>query len=250
MKTTNPTTIIRPSGNTGGAISESSGQTSLAPVPMIVQPVRQVAKIQPEVHIGFAIDRTGSSEPFARGIRRSVELILKPIEVKARVLRVHQLTYGDEDYGEQPILITDNGTVEQALTDNAGIVFAGGGDAPEHHLSGIHELVKIMGRLGDPRKSRGAIIACMTSETKPDREGMTPQSLGEKLKEYGLLFYAICEPYPFAEELAQAAGGLMFPITNEPDPAQMQRISAQLSASILATIAAGATRPLTVPVKG
>jgi len=250
MKTVTPLPVERASENASGAIIPASGQNALASSPMIVMPKRQHIKIQPEVHIGFAIDRTGSSGPFAQGIKQSVALILKPIQEKARLVRVWQQTHGDEDYDEHPILITDGGTVEQALADNARIVFEGGGDAPEHQLSGIHALVKIMGRVSDPRKSRGAIIACMTDDTKPDREGMMSRSLGEKIKEFGLLFYAICEPYPFAEELTEAAGGLMFPITNEPDPAQMQRISAQLSASILATVAAGATRPMTVPMKG
>jgi hypothetical protein len=247
MKTV-PLTLVHQPVNPAAA--PATGQTGLVPVSMIAQPVRKVMKVQPEVNIGFAIDATGSSGPFADGIQRSVAQILKPIGAKARSVRVYQMTYGDEDYDQSPVLITDGGTIEQALADNARIVFEGGGDAPEHHLSGVHALVKIMGRVSDPRKSRGAIIACMTSDTKPDREGMTPRTLGEKLKEFGLLFYAICEPYPFAEELVDAAGGLMFPITNEPDPAQMQKVAAQLSASILATIAAGATRPMTVPMKG
>jgi hypothetical protein len=221
-------------------------QTGIVPFQPIVQPVRPVNKIQAEVIIGIAKDITGSSGPFAEGTHRSTELILRGVSAKARAVRGYQVTYGDEDYGQRPVLITNDGTVEQVLADSARITYGGGGDEPEHHLSGIHELVRVVPWPTDPRKGRGAVVVFMTADTKPDASGMTARQLGKEIKARGLLCYLVCEPYPFAEEIVDAAQGLMFPITNNPDPAQMQRIAAQLSASILATVGAGATRPMTV----
>jgi len=246
------TTIVRTptqmaSTDNGGSTAPGGGtQTAIVPVQAIAQPVRRINKIQPEVVIGIGKDTTGSSGPFAEGTHRSTELILRAVSAKARSVRGYQLTWGDEDYGQHPTLITNDGTVEQVLADSARITYGGGGDAPEHHLSGIRELVNVVPWPTDPRKGRGAVVVFMTADTKPDARGMTARQLGENIKDRGLLFYLVGEPYPFATEIVDAAQGLMFPISNNPDPAQMQRIAAQLGASILATVGVGATRPMTV----
>jgi hypothetical protein len=57
----------------------------------------------------------------------------------------------------------------------------------------------------------------------------------------------VCEPTPTLHDLVKSAEGLMFRITNSPDPAELQRIAAQLAASIVATVASGGTVPMTVP---
>jgi hypothetical protein len=223
-------------------------QIGFMSAPAIIQPVRQVNRVQAEIVIGLAKDITGSSGPFAAGTHLSTELILKPIAAKARSLKVYQLTYGDEDCGQRPVLITNGDGVEQALADSAGISYGGGGDPPEHHISGLKALLNLVPWPVDTRKGRGAIIAFMTADTKPDAEGMTARQLGEEIRRRALLLYLVCEPYDFAKEVGRAAQGLLLPITNNPNPADMQRVAAQLSASILATVSAGATRPMTVAV--
>jgi hypothetical protein len=40
----------------------------------------------------------------------------------------------------------------------------------------------------------------------------------------------------------------MFRITNDPEPAEMQKIAAQMAASVVQTVASGGTVPLTVPL--
>jgi len=245
MKTI-PMTLVGRADEDHRAGATVAEQTGLVLASNIVQPIRRENKIQPEVIIGFGKDITGSSGPFADGTHRSTEQILAAVSAKARSVRAYQLTYGDEDYGQHPVLITNDGTVEQALADSARITYGGGGDEPEHHISGIRELVRVVPWPTDPRKGRGAVVVFMTADTKPDPSGMTARQLGEEIMTRGLLCYLICEPYPFAKEIIDAAQGLMFPITNNPDPAQMQQIAAQLSASILATVSAGATRPMTV----
>ena len=85
----------------------------------------------------------------------------------------------------------------------------------------------------------------MTADRKPARSGMTVQQLGEVIKQRGLLLYLVCEPMPTMRELIQAASGMMFAISNSPNPADLQRIAAQMSASIVASVAKGGTTPMT-----
>ncbi|EDL57290.1 hypothetical protein PM8797T_16760 [Gimesia maris DSM 8797] len=196
--------------------------------------------------MAITVDRTGSSQQFADGILKSVPLITDQIEAKARNLTVWLQSHGDEDYDQHPVLLTNGGTAVQAIKDLSHIVFAGGGDAPEHHLSGIEELANSVPWNADPQQARGALLALTTADSKPTGSGRSARELGEALRSRGLLLYLICEPAPQMKELCEGAGGLMFPICNDPDPKEMQKIAGQLSASIVQTIATGGTVPLPV----
>ncbi len=178
------------------------------------------------------------------GIRRSLPMIMEQIESKAKSLRVWLQTHGDEDFGQQPVLLTDGGTRSEAEADLGTVVFEGGGDPPEHHLNGIENLADMVPWTDDPQKARGALIAFLTAETKPSSSGRTPAEIGRDLNERGMLLYLVCQPTPSLNELCDAAGGLMFQITNSPSRSEMQRIAAQLSASILQMAAKSNTVPL------
>lgn len=57
------------------------------------------------------------------------------------------------------------------------------------------------------------------------------------------LLYLVCEPTPRLEELCTAANGLMFPISNDPRPRDLQKIAAQVAASVVLTVAKKGTIP-------
>lgn len=222
----------------GWAFSSSPQMTAIRPAGR--------PKIQMEVELACTVDRTGSSKRFAEGIRKSVPLILDSVQAKARWVKVWMRTHGDEDCGQQSVLLTDGGTPSQAIQDLGSIVFEGGGDPPEHHLSGIEDLLDQTPWKGDPQHARGALIAFLTADTKPARSGKTPRQLGEEIRNRGILFYLVCEPYPQLDELCQAAGGLLFRITNDPQPADLQKIAGQIAASVVYAAATGGTLPMTV----
>jgi hypothetical protein len=212
--------------------------------PSLVKPAAR-PKIQVEVDLGITVDRTGSSAPFSTGIPITLETILKQVAAKARSVRCWLQSHGDLDLGEQMVLHTDGGTPEQAIADIKQITYDGGGDPPEHHLDAIEHLVSTVPWIADPSRARGAILGFMTADTKPARSGVTARQLGEAIKQRGLLLYLVCEPMPALDELIRAASGMMFAISNAPNPTDLQRIAAQMSASILATVAKGGTTPMT-----
>ncbi len=216
-----------------------------APSMSVVRPAGR-PKLQVEVELACTVDRTGSSQHFAEGILKSFPMITSQIAGKARKVSVWLQSHGDEDFGQSPVLLTNGGTAEQAAKDLANVVFEGGGDAEEHHLSAIEVLANSVPWNSDPRKARGALLAFMTADSKPAGSGLSARELGESLRKRGLLLYLICEPTPQFQDLCDGAGGLMFPISNDPDPKEMQKIAGQLSASIVQTIAAGGTQPLAI----
>jgi len=200
------------------------------------------------VDLAVTIDRTGSSERFRTGIPLSLGIILKQVEAKARTVKCWIASHGDLDEGQDFIIHTDCGTPEQALTDVKKIcdtLLGGGGDEEEHHLDGIEALSNRVPWTADPSRGRGAIVAFMTADTKPAKSGISAAALGKQIKDRGILFYLVCEPTPTLRELASAAGGLVFQISNNPDPAELQKIGDQVSASIVATIGSGGTLPMT-----
>ena len=76
--------------------------------------------------------------------------------------------------------------------------------------------------------------------------GKSARELGQLIQQRGLLLYLVCEPTATLKELVDGAGGLMFEISNNPDPTELQKIAAQLAASIVATMSAGGTVQMTV----
>jgi hypothetical protein len=204
-------------------------------------------KIPCEVALAVTVDRTGSSKAFEKGIPLTAELVLKQVSGKARAVKVYVQTHGDLDLGENMVLHTDGGTPEQALKDIGSIAFGGGGDPPEHHLDAVENLLKTVPWTADPSRGRGAILAFTTADSKPCKSGLSARQLGEEVRKRGILLYLVCEPSLTLNELCNAAGGMMFPITNSPDPVELQKIASQLAASIVATVASGGTKPMVVP---
>ena len=212
----------------------------------IVRPATR-PKIQCEVDLATTVDRTGSSERFQMGIPKTYETIVNQVRAKARSVKCWLASHGDLDEGQDFIIHTDAGTPEQAIEDIKKITYGGGGDPPENHLDAIEELLKRVPWTADPSRARGAILAFMTADTKPAKSGISAAELGKQIKDKGILLYLVCEPTPTLQELAAAAEGLVFQITNNPDPAELQKIASQLAASIVATVASGGTVPMTVP---
>jgi len=209
----------------------------------IVKPAAR-PKVQSEIDLATTVDRTGSSERFKAGIPATYELIVRSLIPRARTLRCTVQSHGDLDDGQNMILHTEGGTPVQAIADVRQIAFEGGGDPPEHHLDAILNLLQTVPWTADPRRARGAILGFLTADTKPARAGVGPRELGVRIKSRGVLLYLVCEPTPALVELVEGAEGLLFEITNNPDPQELHKIAAQLAASIVATVSAGGTVPL------
>jgi len=221
-------------------------QVSLALAPPIVQPMRRLQKISASVLVAVLIDITGSTGKFAKGVPLAVKQILEAIAAKARETKVYVHTGGDLDCGQQCVLLCNGVSVPAAIAEVARLHYGGGGDEPETHADSVETVMTTTPWELDPRQWRNALIVFLTADSKPARSGITPRQLGAALKSRGMLVYLVAEDDPFARELAAAAEGLFFPISNDPDPVQMQQIAAGISQSILITAAGGATRPMTV----
>jgi hypothetical protein len=220
-----------------------NSQGSLAR-PSFVQPLPP-RKIPVQVDLGVTVDRTGSSAQFRTGIPVTLETVLKQVEGKAKSVQCWLQSHGDLDLNEQIVLHTDGGTVDQAIADIKQVTYGGGGDPPEHHLDAIEHLLSTVPWTADPRRTRSVVVAFMTADTKPARSGMTASQLGEMIKQRGVLLILVCEPTPTLYELKNAAGGIMFAISNAPDPNDLQRIAAQIAASITGGFGQGGTTPMT-----
>ena len=220
--------------------------TDLAP--SIIQPVRRVQKLSICALVALLIDITGSTRAYATGVPLIVTIILKLIAAKARETKVFVHTGGDLDYDQKCQLIANGVSPQAAIDEVAKLIYSGGGDDLETHTDSVETVVATTPWEPDARKWRNALIILLTADSKPSRSGITPRQLGIALKERGVLVYIVAEDYPFARELADAAEGLFFPISNDPNPADMQKIAEGISQSILITAASTATRPMTVPM--
>lgn len=202
-------------------------------------------KIQCELDLAVTVDRTGSSERFQTGIPKTYEMIVTQVAAKAREVRCFVGSHGDLDEGQEFCLHTDAGTPEQAIEDVRKIVYGGGGPPEENHLDAIETILNSVPWTADPARARGTIIGFLTADTKPAKSGVSAAELGKQIKDRGILLYLVCEPTPTLQELADAAEGLVFQITNDPDPTEMAKIAMKLAESIVVSVAAGSTVPMT-----
>lgn len=204
-------------------------------------------KIPVCVEFAQTVDRTGSSHAFATGILKASEKILRLIERQAQSIRVWLQTHGDEECGQLPVLLTDGGAVQNALADINSIIFEGGGDAEEHHLDAVEKLLQTVPWSDDPRRTRGVMTAFVTADSKPARSGRTPEAIGATIRDRGILFYVVGEDMTRMRALCDAAGGLFFEISNDPRPEDLERIAADVAASVVATMSCGKTIPIAAP---
>jgi len=200
-------------------------------------------RVPVKVQLAIEVDRTGSSGAFKAGIQNSVEIITEQVEKKASALVVWVGTHGDLDYDERWALLSDGKAGAQARRDVSGITYGGGGDVEEHHLDGIATLLETVPWDLSSGFSR-CLVAFLTADTKPARCGVTPRSLGASFKAKGVSLHLVCEATPALDELVAAACGLRFLISNNPSVSELQRVAAQVAASVVARTMAGGTKPL------
>jgi len=233
---------------TKNAVCPSCGfQLCTGLVPVIVQPVRRVQKLPASVLLALLIDITGSTGRFSEGVFQAVKMILDFHAPKIREMRVFLHTAGDLDYGQECTLVGNGVTAPEATTAVERLSFGGGGDEPETHLDSVQTVLNTTPWELD-RHWRNVLILFLTADSKPARSAVTARQLGEALRGRGIQLYVVAEDYPFARELSEAACGLFFSITNDPEPAQMQQIAVGISQTLLLTVASPATKPMTVPM--
>lgn len=190
------------------------------------------AKSFAELDFVVLVDRTGSSEAFKTGIPLTYEKIARAIAERVRDPKLYVYSHGDLDLGEETILHTDGGSIEQAIDDVRRIIFQGGGDPEETHTTAIEYVMRNVPWRNKSNSSRSALLVFLTDDTKPCRSGLTAKQLGEELKARRIQLYLVCQPTPTLKELVEAAGGLMFEISNSPDQKDLDVIANKLAASI------------------
>lgn len=212
----------------------------------VIQPSTR-PKLPVTVLVGLDVDITGSSGPFADGIRANIDLLARGIDAKAASSKWYVQTHGDEDDGQVPTLVVDGGPATDAVAAVRSLHFDGGGDPPEHHLNAIEHLASLLPAAAGTQQ-RTALVSFTTADTKPARSGRTPEDIGAELLKKQWIVCLVGEPGTQLDRLGRACNAFMFPISATPTPAEMKRVAEQVAASIVASLTRGSTRPLTQPV--
>jgi hypothetical protein len=191
----------------------------------------RAAKIPVHVQLGITLDRTGSSQAFASGMRKITQWVTEQVELKAASFAGWLASHGDLDEGQRFTIVSENATPAELAEAAQSIIFEGGGHPHEHHLDAIHDLFKSIPWSTDSQ-TRCAMLVLINAESKDHTGGMSPEKIGSLIKDQGILLYLVSSDTPKMRALVEAAEGLMFEISNHPDPSEIQRISADLAASL------------------
>ena len=196
----------------------------------------------------FLVDRTGSSDEFANGIKTMIRKTLETIEPRIETLRVSVVTYGDEDEGQHPEFLCQQVTSDESLEQVGGIVFSGGGLPRESHESAVEFAAENVPWAESRKEARNALVVFSTAETKPTKSGRSAKEIGEILGAKNVQFFCVVEPYPFHYDMCDGCNGLVFSISNDPDPSDIEKIGGQLAATLTASATSGTAAPATVTV--
>ena len=201
-------------------------------------------KIPAQVHVAILIDATGSSGPFAQGICRTSEHILRGVEAKAAKVVCTVQIHRDEDYGQMPCTLLSAGSVAEALDEIGRISFEGGGVAEETHAAAVLRALNSVAWIANSRMAHDAMVLMTSSESKPVA-GVSFSDIGKRIQQQGILFYHVGEPTPNLKAMTDAAKGMTIPLSNNPDAGECACVAAKCAASITASVSRGATVPVT-----
>jgi hypothetical protein len=199
------------------------------------------------VNLAATVDMTGSSGPFALGVRLTLATMFDEITKHSRSLKVWLAVHGDHDCCQEELLLSDGVTAAQALADLESVRFWGGNDAAEHHATAIERLFE---RTNWERDARKVIVALTTDDTKPAHSGRTLEQIGQLLHDAGVLFCLVGNRNPELTKLVQAAKGYSFELSNTPQLDELKHVGRLLGASISRTLTTHtATRPAPPPTR-
>lgn len=194
------------------------------------------------IEIGVLVDATGSSAAFSSGVPLAARLILSEVERQVGGISAFVQTHGDEDYGEYPSVVCQQADAHEASHAVATITYLGGGDAKETHLSAFEAAFRwFTKQRGDCRR---VMIAFVNADTKPARSQRTPEEIGLEARRLGLLIYLICEPTCSLNAFAEAARGMVVPISNNPSEELMLSIARRIAGSVTHSVSVRSLTPI------
>ncbi|MAT67961.1 MAG: hypothetical protein CMJ58_00375 [Planctomycetaceae bacterium] len=196
------------------------------------------------VELAILIDRTGSSAAFAAGVPASCALMLDTLGQQIPQLQVSVQSHGDEEYDELPQLLVRRGDPMAAMSAVKQISYGGGGDAPESHLSAVEAAVAaLQWREAAAAGVRRVLVMFANAETKLPRSQRSPDRVGELVRRAGALTYLVCESTPRLSAFCEAAGGLLFPISNRPSRELLDAIARAFARSVFESVSTGSCLP-------
>jgi hypothetical protein len=230
-----------------GSACPQCGNTPVvaAAISEMTMPVR-LGKHPVKLNLVLQIDRTGSSGAFTTGIASTNERVLAILKETVQEIVVTVSTHGDLDYGEQYMNLVTQGTPDEALSAIRGVTYAGGGDENETHGQALLTALETMVWSADPME-RNILIAFLTADSKDLKDGKTFGQLGKEFKTRRIKLVLVCQPTAKLQELCDAAGGQMIPISNDPSQDELRKVAASLTKTL--TIIAGSSGTVRLPAQ-
>ncbi|MEI8120478.1 MAG: hypothetical protein WCI20_00385 [bacterium] len=172
----------------------------------------------------MSIDGTGSTKSFQNGVPAIAGYALRALGGSISKVDVDLWKHGDEDCGEEPVQLVQSGTVEQAIDAIGTIQYQGGGDLEETHAEQVQRLLDVTAWGSRITYCRNVLLMFLTDDTKPLKSGKSMGQLGAEIKAKGVKLILVCQSTDYLQELVNAAGGFLIPISNDPNTAEIQKV--------------------------
>lgn len=192
---------------------------------------RQSHPIYP-TDLSIIFDCTGSMQPYIDGLKNMVIGFSRDLESNNIDVRLGLVEYRDVKIGEATIVHGFANSPDQFRNWIGSLQAMGGGDEPESAIdagySGINEL--------SFRENATKVFTWITDASyhEPAGNGQTMDALIQELVTRRIITYVIGPDLPGYRRLADAMGGILFDIRNNPE--EFRRIVKSLGQSISETV--------------
>jgi ribosomal protein L32 len=210
---------------------------ALATAPSPIRGRIQKRMVPDGLAVCLDVDATGSSQSFEGGIKGNIPLLIDGIIAEGvKNARFSILEHRDEDYGERPILYPETSDPEEVKRIVREMKFQGGGDAPETHLQAAEKALREVA-WSNKRSERNIYVAFWNADAKPLKGG-TVSDLANSFRSpaegtHRLIdVILVAQSEPMVKEFADAVGAEFIPISTDPTPDEMKRITGRLVKSI------------------
>jgi hypothetical protein len=212
---------------------------------LVLQPVRVHGKRPGCAKVVLDIDRTDSARKFQAGIPVIARFALRSLETSIAKLDIDLWTHGDESCGELPIQLIQSGSIDQVIEGISGINYRGGFDPAETHAEQLQRILDVTHWGLQMLYCRNIVVSILSEDTKPLRSRKSMHRLGFDYRENGVKLVLVCQPTPNLQEIVDAAGGFLIPISNSPDQAEIQKVTEALCATLtMPVMSSGGTIPM------
>ncbi|WP_026691852.1 Hsp70 family protein [Peribacillus kribbensis] len=159
------------------------------------------------VHVYFVIDTTGSMAPYIEGVKQTCHAFANEVQRSGANLKLGLLVYGDECYGEQPVLYGLTQNIDQFKREVTNCPRYYGGDEPETTFEAIMLCAKTFKKSNEDVNRVAIVVTDASAHTSAGKGKYSADEVLKELKGAEMTTFVVSPNYNYYRNFATSTGG-------------------------------------------